>query len=118
MVEIGDGLRCPWHPGYKPDALLRAHSLQVGLVIDYGCRRYGFRPHVQQVADDRSELDLLGPDSPAEYVISYDPRVRTHDEIDRLTRWLYCEIVERGERYLTEELTWQTQSTPTTPTGS
>lgn len=72
MLTVGPGACCSWKPGYRPSARRKVAEAFYDLSLIETCRAWGFhRPHFWQDGTTRY-LELLGPDSPAEYVYTMD----------------------------------------------
>lgn len=77
---IGRGMCCRWEPGYRPTSGYLAWERILDLATSDALEEAGFDQTVtvRQVGDVR-EMELLGPDSPGEYVITIHP-VERDDE--------------------------------------
>lgn len=73
-------------------------EMTLDLLIQEEIERWGFVWHWHQEGDVRT-LELLGPDSPGEYVYSFDRRECADGTVQDLARQIYWWIVERGRVY-------------------
>lgn len=94
----GVGGACAWVPGERPTTRRGFAESALEMLIAETCAEFGFQMWWRQDGDQRS-LELLGPDSPGEYVFSFDRRECADVSVQELARRIYWWIVERGKEY-------------------
>ena len=94
----GLGATCTWQPGTRPTAQRVMAENVMELLIAETCERYGFQMFWREDGDTRT-LELLGPDSPGEYVYTLHKRDLIDGTVQDIARDLYWWITARGRIY-------------------
>ena len=92
-------MSCRWIPGYIPAAAQKAWERILDLPISDALEADDFDQTVtvRQIVDDDGtvirEMELLGPDSPAEFVIRVNPVFRDPDNLEASNEAMRQEII-------------------------
>lgn len=92
----GWGAACAWKPGWKPAGQRRFCEQALGMFVKDTIHQAGFPEWTWRQEGDTRTIELLGPDSPADYIYTIQTVDVTDATVQDTARDIYWWVIAKG----------------------